>query len=436
MTVTGPVAQRGGQVLAVLGSQWGDEGKGKLVDLLAGQYPVCCRFNGGANAGHTLVIKGKKYAFHLLPCGIMNDGCLNVIGNGVVLHIPTLMKEIAALSESIPEEEIFRRLIISNRASLLFDVHQTVDGILETEKNSKAIGTTKRGIGPCYCTKTVRIGLRVGDLIEWENFEKKFRNLIQHLELRYNLGEAFSIDSEIARYKEYAIKLSHCVKDTSVIVRKALESGSNVLVEGANAAMLDLDFGSYPYVTSSSVVAGGICTGLGIPAKKIGKIIGVVKAYTTRVGGGPFPTELFDETGEFIRKAGAEFGTTTGRPRRCGWLDIPLLRYSHCLNDYSSINLTKLDVLTGLDTIRVCTEYTGVLHGSFPSTLDELGKVEPVYVDLPGWTDDISKATKFSDLPIAAQEYVKFIQEQTGIPIEYIGVGPGREDMLHVQYTL
>lgn len=421
-----------GSVLAVLGSQWGDEGKGKLVDLMASKYSVCCRFNGGANAGHTLVVGSKKFAFHLLPCGILNENCTNVIGNGVVLHIPTLMKEIDSLSTSIPEKEIYKRLVISNRASLLFDVHQTVDGILETEKNSKAIGTTKRGIGPCYSTKTVRLGLRAGDLLQWSTFEKKLADLIHHLEMRYDLGNVENvIQSEVARYREYAKKLGPIIRDTSVLIRTSLDSGNDVLVEGANAAMLDLDFGSYPYVTSSSVVAGGICTGLGIPPKRIGKIVGVVKAYTTRVGGGPFPTELFDEVGEYIRKAGAEFGTTTGRPRRCGWLDIPLLRYSNCLNDYTSANLTKLDVLTGLTTLRVCVEYEGIEHGSFPATLDELSKVEPKFVDLPGWTEDISKASVFADLPLNAQRYVEFIEKQSGIRIEWIGVGPGRDDMIH-----
>ena len=419
------------EVVAVLGSQWGDEGKGKLVDLLAGKFSVCCRFNGGANAGHTLVIDGKKYAFHLLPCGILNPNCINVIGNGVVLHIPTLMKEIQALTDSIPESEILSRLIISNRASLLFDVHQTVDGILEAEKNSKAIGTTKRGIGPCYSSKTIRNGLRVGDLLQWETFEVKFRALVDHLNLRYDLGDSFDFQKEIARYREFAAKLKPIIKDTAILLRNCLLENRKVLVEGANAAMLDIDFGSYPYVTSSTVVAGGICTGLGLPPKAISKVIGVVKAYTTRVGGGPFPTELFDETGEFIRKAGAEFGTTTGRPRRCGWLDIPLLRYSHCLNDYSSANLTKLDVLTGLEVLRVCIEYEGVEHGSFPASLEELGKVRPIYVDLPGWTEDISKCQSFHELPLSAQKYVAFIEEQTGIRMEYIGVGPGRADMIH-----
>ena len=419
------------EVLAVLGSQWGDEGKGKLVDLLAGVFSVCCRFNGGANAGHTLVIEGKKYAFHLLPCGIMNANCQNVIGNGVVLHIPTLMKEIAALSTSIPEEVILERLVISNRASLLFDMHQTVDGLLEAEKNSKAIGTTKRGIGPCYASKTIRNGLRVGDLLQWESFESKFRALVEHLQMRYDLGPVFSLESELTRYKEYAAKLGGRIKDTSVLVRKSIEQGKDVLIEGANAAMLDIDFGSYPYVTSSTVVAGGICTGLGIPPKAITKVVGVIKAYTTRVGGGPFPTELFDETGAYIQKEGAEFGTTTGRARRCGWLDLPLLRYTNCLNDYFSANLTKLDVLTGLDVLRVCVEYEGLAHGSFPSTLDELAKVVPVYADLPGWKEDISKCKHFDELPVNAQKYVRFIEEQTGIPIEWIGVGPGRADMVH-----
>lgn len=418
------------EVVAVLGSQWGDEGKGKLVDLLASKFSVCCRFNGGANAGHTLVIDGKKYAFHLLPCGIFNSNCVNVIGNGVVLHIPSLIKEIEALSDSIPESEIFKRLVISNRASLLFDIHQTVDGILETEKNSKAIGTTKRGIGPCYSSKTIRNGLRVGDLLHWDSFEKKYQALVDHLSMRYDLGAAKDIQEEIARYKGYADKLRPIIKDTAILLRDCMQK-ENVLVEGANAALLDIDFGSYPYVTSSTVVAGGICTGLGIPPKAITKVIGVIKAYTTRVGGGPFPTELFDETGEYIRKAGAEFGTTTGRPRRCGWLDIPLLRYSHCLNDYASANLTKLDVLTGLSTLKVCTEYEGWEHGSFPSSLDQLGKVKPVFTELPGWEQDLSKCRKFQDLPLNAQKYVEFIEEQTGIHMEWIGVGPGRCDMIH-----
>lgn len=419
------------EVLAVLGSQWGDEGKGKLVDLLAGKFSVCCRFNGGANAGHTLVIDGRKYAFHLLPCGIFNPNCVNVIGNGVVLHIPTLMKEIKALSESIPEEEIFKRLVISNRASLLFDIHQTVDGILEAEKNSKAIGTTKRGIGPCYASKTIRNGLRVGDLLHWETFERKYQALVDHLSLRYDLGTAVQISAEIERYREYAAKLKPIIKDTAILLRDCMQTNKKILVEGANALLLDIDFGSYPYVTSSSVVAGGICTGLGMPPKAISKVVGVVKAYTTRVGGGPFPTELFDETGEFIRKAGAEFGTTTGRPRRCGWLDITLLRYSHCLNDYSSANLTKLDVLTGLDALKVCIEYEGVEHGSFPASLEELGKVKPIFTELPGWKEDISKCKNFEDLPENAQRYVSFIEEQTGIHMEWIGVGPGRADMIH-----
>ena len=415
------------EVSAVLGAQWGDEGKGKLVDLLAAEFPVCCRFNGGANAGHTLVIEGKKYAFHLLPCGILNPNCVNVIGNGVVLHIPTLMKEIETLSESVPEQTILDRLVISNRASLLFDIHQTVDGILEAEKKGNAIGTTKRGIGPCYATKHLRIGLRVGDLLEWESFEGKFRELVAHFQMRYDLGVNFDFDAEIQRYKKFADKLKPNIKDTAMFLRKQ----KHVLVEGANAAMLDIDFGSYPYVTSSSVVAGGICTGLGIPPKCIKKIVGVIKAYTTRVGGGPFPTELINPVGDFIRKAGAEFGTTTGRPRRCGWLDIPLLRYSHCLNDYSSVNLTKLDVLTGLDAIEVCIEYEGVAHGSFPSTLEELRDIKPVFVTLKGWKEDISGCTRFADLPTEAQEYVVFIEQQTGIFIEWIGVGPGRSDMLH-----
>lgn len=310
--------------------------------------------------------------------------------------------------------------------SLLFDCHQIVDGILEAEKDSKAIGTTKRGIGPCYSTKTIRNGLRAGDLLHFESFEEKLRSLLGWLQKRYDFE--YDVEAEVTKYKGYADLLKDQIVDTTMILKESFDKGDKVLIEGANAALLDIDFGTYPYVTSSNTTIGGVFTGLGIPPSRLSGCIGVVKAYTTRVGAGPFPTELFDDVGAHLAKVGHEFGTTTGRPRRCGWLDVPMLQYSHALNGYSSMNLTKLDVLTGLADIKIGAKYIDsrtkkeLPPGYFPDHLDDLKCVEVEYQTMPGWTEDISKIRSYDDLPVAAQNYIRRIEQLVQVPFSWIGV--------------
>eukprot|EP00442_Polarella_glacialis_P003324 CAMPEP_0115067048 /NCGR_PEP_ID=MMETSP0227-20121206/11161_1 /TAXON_ID=89957 /ORGANISM="Polarella glacialis, Strain CCMP 1383" /LENGTH=542 /DNA_ID=CAMNT_0002453047 /DNA_START=60 /DNA_END=1688 /DNA_ORIENTATION=+ len=488
----------------VLGAQWGDEGKGKLVDILAQDAQLCARFNGGANAGHTLVVEGKKYAFHLLPCGIINKQCKNLIGNGVVCHIPTLMRELDQLKDFDPRA--IERVFISTRTHLLLDSHQIIDGILEAEASSNSIGTTKRGIGPCYASKCIRNGIRLGDLLHFETFEEKLRELIKWSQKRYGApqesdqpsqqlmreclrnydtrrafdpenqakGGVSNLEEELERYRGYAELLRHQIVDSVTFIHEDITRGNRVMVEGANAALLDVDFGTYPFVTSSNTTIGGVCTGLGVPPRVIDCIIGVVKAYTTRVGNGPFPSELQDEhqtlpdydeeyigpgekhertghpngpyvlekgqscrVGEMLQEVGHEYGTTTGRRRRCGWLDIPLVKYSAMVNGYTSISITKLDVLTGLKQIRVAVAYrhmdlteVRLPSGYFPSHLDDLKKVVCEYEILEGWSEDISSCRRFADLPKAAQAYVMRIQELVGVQVSSVGVGPDRMDLL------
>lgn len=494
----------------VLGAQWGDEGKGKLVDILAQDVQLCARFNGGANAGHTLVVGDQKYAFHLLPCGMINRACKNLIGNGVVVHVPTLMKELDDLKDFDPQA--LERVFISTRAHMLFDSHQLIDGILEAEQGSDSIGTTKRGIGPCYSAKAIRNGLRFGDLLHFEEFEKRLRDLIAWSQKRfgdprdtdsesqqllrqalrdYNTKRAFdpehgmkggveSIEEEIERYRGYSHILRQQLVDSVSLIHEDIMRGYKVLVEGANAALLDIDFGTYPFVTSSNTTVGGVCTGLGVPPQTIDTVIGVVKAYTTRVGSGPFPTELQNEmqnlddhvepyigpsntvvrkghdqgdytvnpgdlvkVGEMLQELGHEYGTTTGRRRRCGWLDIALVKYSVLVNGFDSINITKLDVLTGLKRIRIAISYRNKLmsevrlpRGYFPSHLDDLKEVVCEYETLEGWSEDISKCTDWDDLPVNAQRYVLRIQELLDVPVSWVGVGPDRESMLKVDVPL
>eukprot|EP01006_Ploeotia_vitrea_P009062 TRINITY_DN21341_c0_g1_i1.p2 TRINITY_DN21341_c0_g1~~TRINITY_DN21341_c0_g1_i1.p2 ORF type:complete len:472 (+),score=225.99 TRINITY_DN21341_c0_g1_i1:37-1416(+) len=422
---------RDAKVCAVLGSQWGDEGKGKLVDILAKDFDIVARFNGGANAGHTLVVDGRKFAFHLLPCGMLYEDKVNVIGNGVVLHVPTLLTEMAQLEEA----NIDSTLKISNRAHLLFDFHQIVDGAQEAGLGEANIGTTKRGIGPCYSSKASRNGVRVSDLVgDWDGFKAKYNKLLSDWQRTYDFE--YDAEEELARFAEYRKILSPMAIDTVYYLNDALSTGKRVLTEGANAAMLDIDFGTYPYVTSSSTSIGGISTGLGIAPKHIETVVGVVKAYTTRVGAGPFPTEDVGAAGDHLAKVGHEFGTTTGRPRRCGWLDVPQLRYSAMLTGVTSINITKLDVLTGLDEVRLCTQYKlngeALPLGLMPADLDHLGAVECVYETMPGWTEDITECTEFSQLPEAAKRYVQRLEELIGVPVSWVGVGPSRDAMLQL----
>jgi len=418
------------QVCAVLGAQWGDEGKGKLVDILAKRYELIGRFNGGANAGHTLVVGGKKFAFHLLPCGMLHAGKRNVIGNGVVLDIPIMMSELKKLHDA--GIDTTGRLLISDRAQLLFDAHKLIDAAQETALGGQNIGTTKKGIGPCYSSKANRNGVRAGDLLDWELFKTKHTTLIRALQKQW--GFEYDIEAEQARYAAIREQLLPLITDTNYALHRALADGQTLLVEGANAAMLDLDLGTYPYVTSSATTAGGISTGLGIPPRAVDSVIGVVKAYTTRVGSGPFPTELLDSVGEGLRKVGGEFGTTTGRPRRCGWIDIPVLQYSHLLNGYASLNLTKLDVLSHLPTIELGVRYTldgaALPAGRMPASLAEYSRVKVEYDSMPGWQCDISKCTTYEELPVQARNYIERIEQLVGVPVSWVGVGPGREDMV------
>jgi adenylosuccinate synthase len=399
--------------------------------LCACSYELIGRFNGGANAGHTLVVGGQKFAFHLLPCGMLHAGKRNVIGNGVVLDIPIMMSELKKLHDA--GIDTTGRLVISDRAHLLFDAHKIIDAAQETALGGQNIGTTKKGIGPCYASKANRNGLRAGDLLDWDLFVTKHTTLIKALQKQWG-NFAYDIEAEQARYKAIRDQLLPLITDTNYELHRSLAEGKTLLVEGANAAMLDIDVGTYPFVTSSATTAGGISTGLGIPPRAIDSIIGVVKAYTTRVGSGPFPTELLDSVGEGLRKVGGEFGTTTGRPRRCGWIDIPVLQYSHLVNGYASLNITKLDVLSHLETIQLGVRYEldgQVLPpGRMPSSLKEYSRVKVQYESMPGWQCDISKAKSYAELPVQARNYLERVEQLVGVPVSWVGVGPGREDMV------
>ncbi|KAM6500058.1 Adenylosuccinate synthetase [Amanita muscaria] len=419
----------------VLGSQWGDEGKGKLVDILSRDFDICARCAGGNNAGHTIVVTspvdGVKttYAFHLIPSGLINQNCTGIIGNGVVIHLPSLFKELEALEEK--GLSCANRLFISDRAILVFDFHQIVDGLKEIELGGSSIGTTKKGIGPAYSGKASRSGLRVHHLFDHDTFAEKFRKLVEGRFKRYGYFD-YDTEGEIERYKTLATKLKPYVIDSISYIHNALSSGKRILVEGANALMLDIDFGTYPFVTSSSTTIGGVCTGLGIPPKFIKSTIGVVKAYTTRVGGGPFPTEQLNDIGIHLQEVGCEYGTTTGRRRRCGWLDLVVLKHSSLINGYDKLNLTKLDVLDQLEDIKIGVKYIvdGKELAGFPADLDLLAKVQVEYMSLPGWKVSIENVTRYEDLPQTCRKYVEFIEHFLGIPIEWIGVGPGRERMI------
>jgi len=422
-------------VTVVLGSQWGDEGKGKLVDILSAEIDVCARCAGGNNAGHTIVIpigpdKVKtSFAFHLLPSGLANPKCIGLIGSGVVVHVPSFFAELDALqSQGL---DCSNRLFISDRAQLVFDFHQIVDGLKEVELGGNSIGTTKRGIGPAYSGKASRSGLRVHHLFDHETFAKKFRTIVEGRFKRYGHFE-YDTEGEIVRYKALAERLRPYVVDSVTYIHSAISSGKRVLVEGANALMLDLDFGTYPFVTSSSTSIGGVCTGLGIPPKMIGKTIGVMKAYTTRVGGGPFPTEQLNDIGVHLQEVGREFGVTTGRRRRCGWLDLVVMKHSCLINGYDCLNLTKLDILDDLSEIKVAVKYSvdGKELPGFPADLEVLAKVNVEYVSLPGWKMSIASVRKYADLPENCQKYIAFIEQFLGVPIEWIGVGPERDSML------
>ncbi|OUM87608.1 MAG: adenylosuccinate synthase [Bacillus thermozeamaize] len=415
--------------VVVVGTQWGDEGKGKITDYLAEKAEVVARYQGGDNAGHTISLNGKTYKLHLIPSGIFYPDKLCVIGNGMVVNPATLVQEIAYIHE---QGFSTSNLKISNRAHLIMPYHLRLDQLQEKQKGSQKIGTTGRGIGPAYMDKAARVGIRVADLLEPEEFRAKLeRNLKEknHLLERVYESEGFDFDEIYHAYMHYAEIIAPYVTDTSVVLNEAIDAGRRVLFEGAQGVMLDIDQGTYPFVTSSNPVAGGVTIGSGVGPTKIHHVIGVAKAYTSRVGDGPFPTELHDEIGERIREVGREYGTTTGRPRRVGWFDSVIVRHARRVSGITGLALNSIDVLTGIPTLKVCVayRYRGKQLEHFPASLNVLRECEPIYEELPGWTEDISGVRSLDELPLNARHYVERITQLTGIPLVTFSVGPGRE---------
>ncbi len=416
--------------IVIVGTQWGDEGKGKIVDLLAEYADAVVRFQGGNNAGHTMVVRGEKFISHLIPSGIL-QGKTCFIGNGMVIDPEVLISEL----DSLYKKGINTgpgNLRISFRAHLIMPYHKRIDLARETMKGDQRIGTTGRGIGPAYEDKATRRGIRFVDLMDPQTFREKVSKILEEKNFYlkgYLSAEPMNIEEIIEPYSRFAARLAPYLTDVSVALNQTMKSGKNILFEGAQGTHLDIDHGTYPYVTSSNTVAGNACSGSGLGPTAIDGVNGIVKAYCTRVGQGPFPTELFDEVGEALQQKGAEFGATTGRKRRCGWLDTVILKNAVRLNGLTGLTITKLDVLCGQKTLKICTayEYLGKTMEEFPADLKVLGECKPVYATLPGWTEEISGVRKFSDLPQNAQDYLKFIEKESGVPIDIISVGPGRE---------
>jgi len=416
----------------LVGSQWGDEGKGKIVDLISEGYEIVARYQGGANAGHTVEIGDKKYVLHLIPSGILRENVICVIGNGVVIDPTALLDEIELLKQNNISVE--GRLFISQNAHLIMPYHKLLDSINESGNNK--IGTTGRGIGPCYIDKYARKGIRIVDLLNRTELEKKIRaNLKEKNEILQKIHShaGLDVDAIVKEYLEFDMAIDRFIKDVPAFLNQSIEEGKSILLEGAQGTFLDIDHGTYPYVTSSSPTSGGACTGSGIPPTKIDKVIGIVKAYTTRVGNGPFPTELLDDNGEKLRKIGVEFGATTGRPRRCGWYDAFVVAYSKMINGITSVALTKLDVLSAFSKIDVCVGYelNGKKLKSFPTNLEQLNAVKPVYETLDGWNTDITNCERYDDLPVKTIEYLDFISLQSGIKIDIVSVGPKRKQTFY-----
>lgn len=420
-------------VTLVVGAQWGDEGKGKVVDLLSKDAAYVARYQGGANAGHTIVIEGKQYILHLVPSGILNSEVKCVIGNGVVVDPVALVEEIEMVeSHGI---DVKGRLFISHKAHLIMPYHKLLDQARESAKGGEAIGTTGRGIGPAYIDKARRIGIRIVDLLDRANFETKLRaNLKEKNNLLKKIYDYDEIEAEgiIESYLDFDNRMDPYITDTTLLLNEAIDRGENVVIEGAQGALLDIDHGTYPFVTSSNPTSGGACTGLGIPPNKIDRIVGIVKAYCTRVGNGPFPTELFDQFGDQLQKVGAEFGATTGRPRRCGWLDLVALKYSVMINGITDIALTKLDVLDNFSELKLCTDYIVGEKSlrSFPSDIDTLDKVEPIYETVKGWNTSLAGIRNYDDLPQATKDYINKIEEFTGAKVSIISLSPERKDTI------
>lgn len=422
------------RTLALVGAQWGDEGKGKVIDILAEKADMVVRAQGGNNAGHTVVTGGITYKLHLVPSGILYPNTDCIIGNGTVVDPKVLLEELADLQDKGVD---CSRLKIDARAHVILPYHVVLDGLSEDARGKGDIGTTKKGIGPCYMDKAERIGIRMCDLIEHEIFAAKLK---RNVEIKNNIitklygGEPLDYQTILADYTAYAEALKPYVTDTSVLIYQAIKADKNVLFEGAQGALLDLDVGTYPYVTSSHPVTGGFCVGAGIGPTLIKECLGIAKSYTTRVGKGPFPTELNDEIGNRIREVGAEYGTTTGRPRRCGWLDAVILRFAVRVNGLTGIALNKLDTLSGLKKIKLCVAYekNGMILRDFPSDIAELADCKPVYVELDGWSEDISKARCLADLPANARKYLQTIEKEIDCKIAMVGVGPDRDQNFNI----
>jgi adenylosuccinate synthase len=417
----------------VLGAQWGDEGKGKVVDILAERFDIVARYQGGHNAGHTVFIGEKKFILKLIPSGILRPGVTAVIGNGVVVDLAALAEEMAMLEAA--GIDVKSQLRISNRAHVIFPFHRLVEKMSEARENRIPLGTTARGIGPCYEDKIGRRGIRIADLYDPASFRELYDTLAED---KQTLADTFKLEGPIdytairCQTELLAAQIRPLVCDTSKLLADAMAAGKRVLFEGAQGTMLDIDHGTYPFVTSSSAAAGGACTGLGVPPTRIQGVIGVSKAYITRVGTGPFPSETNDTSGDLLRREGKEYGSVTGRPRRCGWFDVPLLRYTAMVNGFDTLLITKLDVLDSLAEIPVCTGYRlkGVEVTEMPATYRALEAIEPVYQNLPGWKMSTRGMTRFEDLPAKAQAYLKFLEERTGVEIGGVSTGPERNETI------
>ena len=417
----------------LLGLQWGDEGKGKIVDAISNSYDIIARFQGGPNAGHTIEFDGHKHVLHTIPSGIFNDNAINVIGNGVVIDPVIFENELNGLNKF--NIDIKNKLLISNRAHIILPTHKMIDATSEASKGKKKIGSTLKGIGPTYMDKTGRNGIRIGDLNS-NNWMDKYSSLKdKHLTILSNFKTKVELD--LNKLENDFMNSVEVLKNFNFInsedyLNSSLNDGKNILAEGAQGSLLDIDFGTYPFVTSSNTTVAGACSGLGVPPNKIKKVIGIFKAYTTRVGSGPFPTELVNEIGEHIRKIGNEYGATTGRDRRCGWLDLVALKYSIIINGVTELNMMKADVLSGFNSIEVCTGYNinGVETNTLPYDLNS-EDIKPIYKSFKGWSEDISKINKEQDLPIELKNYISFIEEFIEVPIKLISVGPDRSETIH-----
>ena len=416
-------------VSVIVGSQWGDEGKGKITDILAERVNLVVRYQGGNNAGHTVVVGDQTFKLHLIPSGVLYPACTCIIANGVVVDPEVFFQEIDTLKKqgiSVTPDN----LKVSSIAHVILPFHKQLDNAQEAKRHAEKIGTTGKGIGPTYTDKVARSGVRIMDLFSKDHLRKKLDK--RHWDTVFQ--DQIDIDVVVETYYNFGQRLKPFVIDSSLFINQAIDAGKNIILEGAQGTMLDVDHGTYPYVTSSNPISGGACIGAGVGPHKIDQVLGVTKAYVTRVGEGPFPTELTDEIGENLRERGGEFGTTTGRPRRCGWLDLVALRYAIRVNGLTSICLTKLDVLDGLNAIKVCTHYetpSGKLT-EFPLNLDEFTNAKPVYVERPGWDEDISNLTSFDELPQNARDYVSFISKEVGVQIKMVSVGTQRRQTIHL----